>query len=136
MYGTGGRRLHDEWRDGAEAYLGTLAAGYPNLFTLYGPNTNGVNSILYIHEVQTALVRRLLDVMDARGASTIEVKREAQDAYNAEVQAAMAGKVWLANCNNYFRHPSGKLVTQLPFSGRTFADRTRAVILEDYHLRG
>ena len=136
VYGTGGRRLHDEWRDGAEAYLGTLVAGYPNLFTLYGPNTNGVNSILYIHEVQTALVRRLLDVMGERGASTIEVTREAQDAYNAEVQAAMTGKVWLANCNNYFRHPSGKLVTQLPFSGKTFADRTRHVILEDYHLRG
>ena len=59
--------------------------------------------------------------------------REAQDAYNAEVQAAMAGKVWLA-CDNYFHHPSGKVVTQLPFSGKTFADRTRDVILEDYHL--
>ena len=58
VYGTGGRRLHDDWRDGAEAYLGTLVAGYPNLFILYGPNTNGVNSILYIHEVQTAFVRR------------------------------------------------------------------------------
>ena len=135
VYGTGGRRLHDEWRDGAEAYLGTLVAGYPNLFILYGPNTNGVNSILYIHEVQTALVRRLLDVMGQRGANTIEVKREVQDAYNAEVQAAMIGKVWLANCTNYFRHPSGKVVTQLPFSGKTFAERTRDVKLEDYRLR-
>jgi cyclohexanone monooxygenase len=135
VYGTGGRRLHDEWHDGAEAYLGTLVTGYPNLFILYGPNTNGVNSILYIHEVQTALVRRLLDTMGERGVSTIEVKREAQDAYNADIQAAMAGKVWLANCNNYFRHPSGKVVTQLPFSGKAFADRTRQLTLEDYHLR-
>jgi cyclohexanone monooxygenase len=133
VYGTGGRRLHDEWHDGAEAYLGTLVAGYPNLFILYGPNTNGVNSILFVHEVQTAFVRRLLDTMG--GARTIAVKREAQDRYNAEVQAAMAGKVWLANCNNYYRHPSGKIVTQLPFSGKTFAARTRALILEDYDLR-
>jgi cation diffusion facilitator CzcD-associated flavoprotein CzcO len=135
VYGAGGRRLHDEWHHGAEAYLGTLVAGYPNLFILYGPNTNGVNSILYIHEVQTALVRRLLDVMGRRGVRTIEVKREAQEAYNDEIQAAMVGKVWLANCNNYFRHPSGKVVTQLPFSGKTFAERTRDVTLEDYHLR-
>ena len=133
VYGTGGRRLHDDWRDGAEAYLGTLVAGYPNLFILYGPNTNGVNSILYIHEVQTAFVRRVLDVMGQSGATAIEVTREAQDAYNAEVQAAMAGKVWLA-CDNYFHHPSGKVVTQLPFSGKTFADRTRGLNLEDYHL--
>ena len=133
VYGTGGRRLHDDWRDGAEAYLGTLVAGYPNLFILYGPNTNGVNSILYIHEVQTAFVRRVLDVMGQRRATAIEVTREAQDAYNAEVQAAMAGKVWLA-CDNYFHHPSGKVVTQLPFSGKTFADRTRDLNLGDYHL--
>ena len=133
VYGTGGRRLRDDWRDGAEAYLGTLVAGYPNLFILYGPNTNGVNSILYIHEVQTAFVRRVLDVMGQRRATAIEVTREAQDAYNAEVQAAMAGKVWLA-CDNYFHHPSGKVVTQLPFSGKTFADRTRDLNLGDYHL--
>jgi cation diffusion facilitator CzcD-associated flavoprotein CzcO len=133
VYGTGGRRLHDDWHDGAEAYLGTLVAGYPNLFILYGPNTNGVNSILYIHEVQTAFVRRVLDVMGQSGATAIEVTREAQDKYNAEVQAAMAGKVWLA-CDNYFHHPSGKVVTQLPFSGKTFADRTREVNRQDYHL--
>jgi cyclohexanone monooxygenase len=135
VYGTGGRRLRDQWRDGPEAYLGTMVAGYPNLFILYGPNTNGVNSILYIHEVQTALVRRLLDLMSRHGARAIEVKREVQDAYNAEVQTAMTGKVWLANCTNYFRHASGKVVTQLPFSGKTFAERTCDVKLEDYHLR-
>ena len=63
VYGRGGRRLHDDWSDGAEAYLGTAVPGYPNLFTLYGPNTNGVQSIIYILEVQTEFVRRLLDAM-------------------------------------------------------------------------
>lgn len=135
VYGSAGRRLHDEWRDGAEAYLGTLVAGYPNLFILYGPNTNGVNSILFIHEVQTAFVRRLLDFMAERKARTIEVTAEAQNRYNAEIQEAMTGTVWLANCNNYYRHPSGKIVTQLPFSGNTFAERTRELALEDYLLR-
>ena len=131
VYGTGGRHLRDEWSDGAEAYLGTLVAGYPNFFTLYGPNTNGVNSIIYIHEAQTTFVRHLLDVMGSRGARTIEVTPAAQRRYNDEIQAAMAGKVWLA-CSNYFRHPSGKVVTQLPYSGRTFFERTRAMIPGDY----
>ena len=48
----------------------------------------------------------------------------------------MAGKVWLANCNSYYRHPGGKVVTQLPYSGKTFAGRTRKMIRQDYHLRG
>ena len=55
----GGRRLHDDWRDGPEAYLGTAVPGYPNLFTLYGPNTNGVTSIIYILEAQTEFVQAL-----------------------------------------------------------------------------
>lgn len=133
VYGTGGRRLRDEWSEGAEAYLGTLVAGYPNFFTLYGPNTNGVNSILYIHEAQTTFVRHILDVMGGRGARTVEVTAEAQRRYNDEIQAAMAGKVWLA-CTNYFRHPSGKVVTQLPYSGRLFYERTRALVDGDYRF--
>ena len=133
VYGSGGRHLRDDWRGGAEAYLGTLVAGYPNLFTLYGPNTNGVNSIIYVHEVQTTFIRHILDVMGGQGARTVEVTTEAQRRYNDEIQAAMVGKVWLA-CTNYFRHPSGKVVTQLPFSGRTFFERTRSMVAGDYVL--
>jgi cyclohexanone monooxygenase len=133
VYGTGGRHLRDDWSDGAEAYLGTLVAGYPNFFMLYGPNTNGVNSILYIHEAQTSFIRHILDEMGSRRARSVEVTAQAQRCYNDEIQAAMAGKVWLA-CTNYFRHPSGKVVTQLPYSGRTFYQRTRAMVADDYRL--
>ncbi len=133
VYGTDGRHLRDDWRDGAEAYLGTLVAGYPNFFTLYGPNTNGVNSIIYIHEIQTTFVRQILDMMGRQGARTVEVTADAQRRYNDEMQAAMVGKVWLA-CTNYFRHPSGKVVTQLPYSGKAFFERTRALVDGDYRF--
>jgi cyclohexanone monooxygenase len=134
VHGRGGTRLHDDWRDGAEGYLGTAVPGYPNLFTLYGPNTNGVTSIIYILEAQTAYIRRLLDVMDAQGLRSVDVKREVHDRYNAEIQSAMAGTVWLANCNNYYRHPNGKIVTQFPHSGKAFADLLANVQLGDYEI--
>jgi hypothetical protein len=54
------------------------------------------------------------------------------DRYNAEIQSAMAGTVWLANCNNYYRHPNGKVVTQFPHSGKAFADLLGNVQLDDY----
>jgi cation diffusion facilitator CzcD-associated flavoprotein CzcO len=133
VYGTGGRHLRDDWSDGAQAYLGTLVAGYPNFFMLYGPNTNGVNSIIYIHEAQTTFIRHILDVVGERGARTVAVTPDAQRRYNDEIQADMVGKVWLA-CTNYFRHPSGRVVTQLPYSGRKFFDRTRAMVDNDYEL--
>jgi cation diffusion facilitator CzcD-associated flavoprotein CzcO len=133
VYGRGGLRLHDDWIDGAEAYLGTVVPGYPNLFTLYGPNTNGVTSIIYILEAQSEFVRRVLDDMGRRQLQAVEIKRHIHDAYNAEIQDAMTGSVWLANCNNYFRHPNGKVITQFPYHGQTFVERLARVGLDEFH---
>ena len=59
--GQGGRLLADEWRGGAHAYLGTMVAGFPNCYLLYGPNTNlGHNSILFMVERQVNLVLQAL----------------------------------------------------------------------------
>lgn len=132
VYGTGGRRLRDDWRDGAEAYLGTVVPGYPNLFTLYGPNTNGVTSIIYILEAQAEFVRRILDDMAAAGVGAIDMRRDIHDRYNAEIQEAMTGTVWLANCNSYYRHPNGKVVTQFPYSGTTFVEMLARVGLDEF----
>jgi cyclohexanone monooxygenase len=134
VHGRSGTRLHDDWRDGPEAYLGTTIPGYPNLFTLYGPNTNGVTSIIYIIEAQTRYIGRLLGAMGDGGIDTVEVRRDVHDGYNLEIQAAMDGTVWLANCNNYYRHPNGKVVTQFPYSGKAFARRLEDVRLDDYHV--
>ncbi len=86
VYGTSGRRLRDDWRDGAQAYLGTVVPGYPNLFTLYGPNTNGVTSIIYILEAQAEFVRRLIDDMVRHRVQAVEVRRDVHDAYNDEIR--------------------------------------------------
>ena len=134
VYGRAGVRLSDDWRDGAEAYLGTLIPGYPNLFTLYGPNTNGVTSIIYVLEAQAEYVCELLAGMREGGFETVDVRRDVHDRYNAEIQAAMEGTVWLANCNNYYRHPNGKVVTQFPYSGKTFAERLADINLNDYDM--
>jgi cyclohexanone monooxygenase len=135
IFGRDGRRLHDDWADGAEAYLGTTVAGYPNLFLLYGPNTNGVNSILFIHEAQVHLIMRALRAMSRLGLAELEVRRRVMDRYNRRLQARMAGTVWLAGCHSYYTAPSGKVVTQLPRSGGWFWLRTRVLPLTSYRIR-
>lgn len=135
VYGAGGRRLRDEWNDGAEAYLGTFVPDFPNLFTLYGPNTNGVTSIIYILEAQAHCARSLLDEMSRTGVQAVDVKRDVHDAYNVEIQRAMAGTVWLANCNNYYSHPNGKVVTQFPYSGTRFVELLARVGLDEFERK-
>ncbi len=135
IYGRDGRRLRDDWKDGAEAFLGLTVAGYPNLFLLYGPNTNGVNSVVFMHEAQAHYVVRALSVLSRWRAREIEVRRGAMRRYNDWVQKSMTGKVWVANCSNYFRAPSGKVVTQLPYSGGEYWLRTRMLPMWKYHIR-
>ncbi len=132
--GRRGRLLRDQWSDGAEAYLGLTVSGFPNLFMLYGPNTNGVNSILFMHEAQAHYVVRALRLMRRWRIGALDVREPAMRSYNEKLQAAMEGTVWLAGCTNYYAGPSGKIVTQLPFSAGEYWLRTRLVGWWRYRL--
>ena len=79
--GLGGRKLEDVWRDGAEAYLGMAAAGFPNLFMLYGPNTNlGHNSIIFMIECQVGYIVRCLRELARRDLAWLDVRPDVHDA--------------------------------------------------------
>ena len=84
-------------------------SGYPNLFLLYGPNTNGVNSIIFMHEAQANYVMSALRTMRRRAHRRRSTSgARVMDRYNRRIQAAMAGTVWTAGCDNYFRTADGQ----------------------------
>ena len=121
--GRDGRRIVDAWNDGPLAYLGITTSGFPNLFMLYGPNTNN-GSILTMIEAQVDHVLLHLRRLRDDGIRWVDVRPEAMAAYNAEVQDAIAGvRVWQADCHGYYRAPSGRIVTQWPFSMIEFQRR-------------
>jgi cyclohexanone monooxygenase len=132
VVGEGGRRLHDDWRDGAEAFLGLSVPGYPNFFMLYGPNTNGMTSIIFILEAQVHYILGGLRAMRRLGIASLDVRRRSMTRYNKRIQSAMQGTVWTAGCTNYFQAPSGKVVTQLPYSGARYWIRTRIFPIWSY----
>ena len=79
--GRGGRRLEDDWADGAEAYLGITTPGYPNLFMLYGPNTNN-GSIIYMIELQADYALRQIQRIHDEELAWLDVRADALKAYN------------------------------------------------------
>ncbi|EFC86772.1 NAD(P)/FAD-dependent oxidoreductase [Parafrankia sp. EUN1f] len=111
VYGRGGRDLHEKWRDGAFAFLGTTVPEFPNLYLLYGPNTNGAAPITYVHERQAAYVVANLKRMLRTGVKSIEVKSSWTDRYNKVLQRRLSRTAW-AQGNNYFKGPKGQIVTQ------------------------
>ncbi len=113
--GPRGLRLGDVWHDGAEAYLGTAVPGFPNLFILYGPNTNlGHNSVVFMVEAQVDWVVRCIQELFRRDAGWLDVRREAMDAYNREIQQRMQDTVWAAGCHSWYKTASGKIVSNWP----------------------
>ena len=69
---------------------------FPNLFILYGPNTNLAHggSIIFHAECQVRYLTSLVRQMVANDLSTVEVRSDVHDAYNARVDAAHEELVW------------------------------------------
>jgi cation diffusion facilitator CzcD-associated flavoprotein CzcO len=122
--GRGGRRLEEAWSGGAEAYLGITTSGFPNIFMLYGPNTNN-GSILTMLEYQADYIVRQIERMGTEGIAWMDVRRDAMARYNQQVEREMADvEVWQVACHNYYRAPSGRIVTQWPNTMDEYRRRT------------
>lgn len=133
--GRNGLDLHEHWRDGAEAYLGVAVAGFPNLFILYGPNTNlGHNSIIYMVEAQVQYVRKLIERLLKKDLKAIEVREDVQDRYNQKIQEEMHDTVWEEECGSWYKTASGKVTNNWP----TWTFRYRKIMkrpnFRDYEL--
>jgi cation diffusion facilitator CzcD-associated flavoprotein CzcO len=107
--GRDGRTLAEVWQGSMQAYKGTTVAGYPNLFFLVGPNTGlGHTSIVFMIESQIAYVLDALRTMRQTGARTVEVREDAQAAYNAELDRMTEGTVWVTGgCTSYYIDRNG-----------------------------
>jgi len=133
--GRGGRDLHAAWKDGAEAYLGVAISGFPNLFMLYGPNTNlGHNSIIYMLESQIRYVTRLVQEIEARKLRFVDVASKAQAAYNADVQRRIDGSIWSGDCTSWYKTASGKNTNNWPNFTFVYRRRTREPDFADYEI--
>ena len=76
--GRQGVDLQQRWAQGPEAYRGVAVPDFPNLFLLYGPNTNlGHNSILFMLECQFNYIRQCLDRLVAGNLRALEVSAAA-----------------------------------------------------------
>jgi len=133
--GSGGVDLRTVWADGAEAYCGTTVAGFPNMFILYGPNTNlGHNSIIFMVEQQVAHMMRLVEIVFRRGLRSIGVRPAAMAAYNEGLQADLGSWVWKTGCRNWYMTDQGKITNNWPHSTIAWRKRTRRIDLDDFEL--
>ena len=131
--GRGGRLLADDWREGAQAYLGTSITGYPNLFMLLGPNSvSGQNSSLLTMEAQVDYVIDAMRFMERSGVAAVEVREEVLTSFVSEVQKKSIGTVWVSGCKSWYLDARGRNTTLWPGLTRTFRQRTHRFDGENY----
>jgi len=123
VIGAGGQRLHERWGTDPSAYLGVAVSGFPNFFMLYGPNTNQAgNSVVYVLEAGARLVASAASRVARRGGY-LDVRPAAEKRFNDQLSADLERTVW-TRCDSYFRSPSGRIVTQWPYTELEYARRT------------
>jgi acetyl esterase/lipase len=135
--GRGGMVLNDAWKHGPEAYLGITVSGFPNLFMIYGPNTNlGHNSITFMIERQSEYITQALTAMEGGGLRAMEPSRAAQDRFNREIQEALAQRTWAdPSCTSWYKTADGRNTQNWPSHTRDYAAATKGVNFDDYVVR-
>ena len=119
--GRDGRDLSACWRDGAWAHRGVAVPGFPNLFMLYGPNTNlGHNSIIYMVESQVRYIVQCIDKLLAHDIRLLEANELAAERFNAKLQEDLAATVWGGECGSWYKNASGKITNNWPHGSLRF----------------
>jgi cation diffusion facilitator CzcD-associated flavoprotein CzcO len=136
LRGPDGRTLAESWEGGPEAYRGTTVAGFPNLFIMYGPNTNlGHNSIIYMLESQYEYLLRALGAMRDLGLGRLEPREDVQRAFNEDVQRRLKNTVWNSGrCASWYLDEEGE--NPIMWSDFTFRFRwlSRRFDLDDHYV--
>jgi cation diffusion facilitator CzcD-associated flavoprotein CzcO len=135
VVGPGGHTLAEEWADVPHAYLGMSVPGFPNMFLLYGPNTNGgTGSVIYTIEAAVSHVIAALGELERSSAQRIEVRRATSDDFNRELRAALAGTVWHTGCTSWYVDENGNDPNQWPWLWSTYRRRTSRIDAGAYEL--
>ena len=130
-----GITIGDLWKESPRAYLGTTVPGFPNLFTLLGPNSIGLNSVIFSLESQIQYVMDALRLMERRALVSVEVRPDALDRYVDDVDRRSEGTVWTAGgCQSYYLDDSGRQFALYPGFASSFRRRTRRFDADAYVL--
>lgn len=121
-----------EVRRGHDREVANLASYRP--FAELGPNTGlGHTSIVFMIESQLNYLIDAIDTIDKHDIGVIEVRRDAQDEFNADLQDRMAKSVWMnGGCASWYMDKHGHNTTLWPDFTFEFRRLTKHFDLDAY----
>lgn len=108
LIGRDGITIDDAWATGPRAYRITAIPGFPNLFTVLGPNSpTGSISLQFSAELTARYIAQWIARFRDGTLRTVEVTEEATAQFSDGVRAAMAPTVWNTGCNSWYLTEDG-----------------------------
>ncbi|WP_293368433.1 NAD(P)/FAD-dependent oxidoreductase [Nevskia sp.] len=132
--GRAGQTLNQRWQDGAEAYMGMTVSGFPNLYILYGPNTNlGAGSIIYMLEAQAKYVTQAVQALQAKSLRWLDVKAGVISAYNLMLRRrSKEDSVYETGCHSWYITADGKNTVSWVGYMNEYAKQVARLKLDDF----
>jgi len=137
VYGLGGVELHEKWGGDPQAHKGVTVPGFPNLFCIYGPNTNIVvnGSIVFFSECEVRYILGCLALMMKHDARYIDVKEDVHDAYNRWIEEGNAKMAWgQSGVNTWYKNSKGKITQNWPGTLIEFWQQTRVADESEFEI--
>ncbi|MEV6278124.1 NAD(P)/FAD-dependent oxidoreductase [Nocardia sp. NPDC051832] len=135
LVGRDGISIDDAWAKGPRAYRMTALPGFPNLFTVLGPNSpTGSIPLHHAAEVTARYITAWIQRWRAGEFDTVEVTEAATDRFDADVTDALGPTVWNTGCNSWYFTEGGS-IDLLPFDRATMERMLAAPDDADFHLR-
>jgi len=139
IVGRDGENLSDILgEDDPKAYLGITVPKFPNLFILYGPNTNlgHGGSAMFHGECQVRYTMKCLRDLIEGDHRSMEVRKEVHDAFNERCDAAHEKMVWAhAGVDNWYKNGKGRVFANSPWRLVDYWAMTEAPDPDDYIVR-
>jgi cation diffusion facilitator CzcD-associated flavoprotein CzcO len=132
--GLDGRELNEVWSKRPEAFLGTTVSGFPNMFVMYGPNTNHISgSVPYTLECQYNYVIDAIQRVGDRGLRWIDLRPETLAEWTREIDERSKATSWVAGgCHNWYLSEDGANTNNWPGPWLEFKRRTKKLNPSEY----
>lgn len=135
IIGRNGVSLSERWGNAPEAYLGMAVDGFPNMFILYGPNTNlNHHSIVAMLEAQHKYVRQVVDHLRTQEKQSLEVFPEKLHQFNVDVQEELQNSAFSADCSSWYKNEDGKVINNWSGTVAEYHALTAQLDLSDYSV--
>lgn len=121
--GLGGLNLHKRWEDpdslGPRAYLGMTVPGFPNLFIMYGPNSQTRSGGLFLwFETWARYIGEALVSLIEGGHRYAVVREDVFEKYNERLDADSRLLIWsdtASKAKNYYLNSFGRNQVSMPW---------------------